>query len=1543
MKSNTKKRLIAFMLCMVLVLSSTISAFADDLDTQTQDQTTTMAEPTTGTQEAVENKAQTEQPVAETPAQNTEEVAPQTNDNQSEAAEQPTVSSEENNASNETIECEATQLKQEVDNGNDTKTTVVADIPAGAFHAHASEITMEVKRLSTEDVDDAVIVKLIKNALTTNTSLSNYVLYDVVFKVNNVETEPLKSIDINFKGSGLKVKDTKKATAFYFAPAKSEDGIEEDLLVELPQREDKIKELLDTGTDKTREQIEDEFDFSELSVKDEVADELKMEVRKNQVYGCYVVEDTKETKKSKNTYKSTTANISNDTTTLANETDEPPVVLSANEITLAYEYGKLTASYTGSSTDYGYVWFRNINNNGFVAQSPTRYTSTTGTALGRDIKADGTELYIALNGGALGYKRNGVTNNKVQYYVAVYNQKDIESDGTPVSGAIPVATSSVYNVTSYYEVQNGSFETPEVYSNYNHWQYSNSAYASAGGVWQTTGVGTGNHASHDIEIINTEDGGFKSPYSWYGSDKAADGNQFAELNCEAAGALYQDVLTTPGETLNYQLAHRARGSNANSTPETDTMYVVIMSTEMAITQGVTTQDKVQDIINNPGNYPGATVAQYSATDQAWSIHQGSYRVLASSQYSTRFFFVSGATASGKNTVGNFLDDIKFTRDVLTPVEGTANVTFTKTINGLETSSEADKIARGLTFTVGGKTLRYSDLTWSWANGVYTGSTTFTLSKSECGTLDVKEEGTLDATGYTRSSALFVNNTIANNGTSGSATVKVNRTVAIEFKNNYTKNSNPGGNGGSGEEDKNVMTHEKYIKKNADGTYDITLNASGSIGSQTNKAKLDIVLVVDTSGSMDDDDKLEDTKKAINALVDVFANDDKKVDVQYKLVTFSTSSNIKTDKWVSGKSLKEKVKKLEADGGTNYDKGLANAATAINSSTREGAKKIVIFLTDGQPTYYGDRSKGYGNQTSKSTLDAAIESARKISCSGFYAVGIGLPDTTNIYTHDGTLNNQNNLKWNHGHWEGDWWSKGWVDDPCPDGGKNQDGYDVYEQISGLEILTRVANATSANTKEPINLSSSSELTDKFKDIAGETLNFTCSNVVISDTLSKYVKTTDSSKIKVNVAKMNEDGKTFTDISGDGREFTLEVARSEAGGDVYEGTTKIATARYSVDSETGRETATLTFEPDYELKKDYYYYISITNVTPTDEAFNEYLTNGYPSEGSDYTDASGDGYVAINTGDTITSSKKDGFYSNAKATISYKWKNKEYKENYPNPVVQVEPITVKKEWDGIQNPTDTVLVQLVDKVGKPVEGRILKLSSQNDYTAKMAVEQASNYSGVRELKKVSKDTANAIQFEGSSYTMVDNNGTLSIGDSSYKVTYANGNNSTYTITNTKSSQKIKILKKRSGSGSSDIYLKGAEFTLVNSKGNIIKIGTNTNGTYISDENGLVLEGDIDYGTYTLKEVKAPSGYMLLESPVTINVDENGITVANSPVGKVTCEKTDNNIYTISVTNAMLYSLPSTGGIGIYLYMIGGMLLMFAAVWILYKNKCKEVLGK
>lgn len=426
----------------------------------------------------------------------------------------------------------------------------------------------------------------------------------------------------------------------------------------------------------------------------------------------------------------------------------------------------------------------------------------------------------------------------------------------PKDGATALATSDSYSVTGYYEVQNGSFETPvitDLHKNTNNWQFSNENYKALGGAWQTTGTHDASEWSDsegtDIEIVTadkTNSNKDLSGYSWYGTEAAADGNQFAELNCEADGALYQDVLTTPGETLNYQVAHRARGSRIDATAENDTMYVVIMPTQMAIEKGITTQDKVQDVINNRANdtYAGATVVEYTDDDQSWTTHTGVYNVMNSGQYSTRFFFVSGATASGKKTVGNFIDNVKFTRDKLTPAAGTASITVTKTITGLDAEA-ADALARRLTFKVGDvKTLSYDEMTWSYANGVYRGSAVVNIPENKCGDLQVEESGALDVTGYTRNTSVFVDSTVAGSGiTSTTVNVAVGNSKNVEFKNNYTQN------GGSGETVESKMLHEKYIKRNADGTYDITLNASGTIGTETNKALVDVVLVVDTSGSM----------------------------------------------------------------------------------------------------------------------------------------------------------------------------------------------------------------------------------------------------------------------------------------------------------------------------------------------------------------------------------------------------------------------------------------------------------------------------------------------------------------------------------------------------------------------------------------------------------------------------------------------------------------------------------------------------------------------
>ena len=1418
MKHTKKKRLLAIVLCMILVLSTGIAAFANE------------------------------------------------------------------NVGLQSVACQAATLERVIKNaeGEDVG-TLIADIPEGTFLASSSDanIQMDVQAdVGADGVLDRVQQQLEANGETGYT-LNNYVMADVTFYVNGEKQIPQQPITFHVSGTSI---DTENVMAF------ADDR-------------QNTTTLMDADTDENGGLQFTAQTFGAETVVCGIFDVTEAEEEDENTEEKFAADPV-----------TTGAKVEDETTTQKNDNVQA-VANVEKTVSITENYGKLTANYSDTTADVGYVWYRSVNGATAERQIPTQYSSTTGTNLGKDISSDGKELYIALNGGALGY--NG--NKSVTYTVEAYSKSDLNEYGLPNDGAPVLATSSVYNVTGYYEVQNGSFETPSVtkyHQNTNNWQFSNENYKTLDGVWQTTGT----HAAvdsrwsdpegADIEIVTTlgpslkrQDDGDR--YNWHGDEIAADGNQFAELNCAAAGALYQDVLTTPGEVLNYQVAHRARGSNGrdNSPEEKDTMYVVAMSSNLA--KNITTQGQVLDVVNHKENYPGAMVATYTDGDRSWTTHQGTYTV-ASNQYSTRFFFVAGSTASNDATVGNFIDNVKFTRDRLTPVAGTANVTVTKTITGLSAKA-AETLAKQLQFKVGDvRTLSYNDMTWTYENGVYKGSTIVNIPQDKCGNINVKEEGTLDVSGYTRNTSIFVDSTVAGSGiTSTNMNIAVGNSRSVEFKNNYSPN------GGSGETVESKMFHEKYIKRNDNGTYDITLNASGTIGSDVKKAFVDIVLVVDTSGSMKGSN-LTSTKNAINALVDAFDAKKETVDTKYKLVTFSSSAETKTDNWVDGKKLKKKAGELSADGGTNYDQGLSQAATAINSSSRENAKKIVIFLTDGKPTYYGTNPYGYGNETSKRTLEAAVRSASKISCERFYAVGIGLPGSINIYTHD------DNPYWDHNSY--------WHQGTCPDGGTYSKGYDIYEQISGLDILNRLSGAVSASTKRAINYLDPSDLTEEFTSIAGDILTLACSEVTITDTLSEYVDTTANTKIKVNIARKNANN--YTDVAGNGREFTLTDG-SLIGGEVYEGSDKIATVSYDKDSKT----ATLKFENDYTFKKDYYYYLSITNVVPNQTAFDKYQNDGYTNQGDDYTDASLNGYSAVGNG---TSSKQVGFYSNSQATISYKWKDSNVTENYRKPVVQVEQINVNKNWVGISDPKDTVLVQLIDKSGNPVSGRILELLPGKNYSGSFTVEESDNYGGIRELKL---DDTGTINYNGHRYSMIAPDGTTTISGTTYTVTYSTSGNS-YTITNTKNTQKIKILKTRHAEGTSDIYLKGAEFTLLDNNGNQVTIGTNTNGTYISGEDGLVLEGDITYGTYILTEVKAPSGYTKLADPITVTVNDDGITVSENTNVKI--EK-QNNTYIITVANNLLYELPHTGGPGIFLYMIGGMLLMGAAAWILYKNKCREVLKR
>ena len=386
MKSKTFKRCIAIMLCMVIVLSGSGYLLAESLQegttagTETEVQSeegTTVEEEQNSTDEGTvevdvpEDEEEQTQENAEAPAQ--EETPSETGE---QVAETPTAETPA-----EEVAGQATSITKEIKDANgNVICTVVADIPEGAFNAKPSELEMTVDALTNTEEEN--VGKLIEDALAENTYVENCVMYRVTFKVNGTDTEPTKAVDMNFKGTNLEVADNMEANVFYFAPAKSENGIDKDTLVEIPQREAKMQELLNAGTGKTREKLEEENDFSELTVQNGVASELKMEVRRNRIYGCYI---TKENVSEENS-DSYLANESEENQNLATQE------LNNGNVSLTYQYGKLTASYDGNMDDYGYVWYRNVNNGGFAAQEPTSYTSATGTSLGRDIKADGTEL-----------------------------------------------------------------------------------------------------------------------------------------------------------------------------------------------------------------------------------------------------------------------------------------------------------------------------------------------------------------------------------------------------------------------------------------------------------------------------------------------------------------------------------------------------------------------------------------------------------------------------------------------------------------------------------------------------------------------------------------------------------------------------------------------------------------------------------------------------------------------------------------------------------------------------------------------------------------------------------------------------------------------------------------------------------------------------------------------------------------------------------------------------------------------------------------------
>lgn len=431
--------------------------------------------------------------------------------------------------------------------------------------------------------------------------------------------------------------------------------------------------------------------------------------------------------------------------------------------------GKLTAIYSNTSSELYYVWEKSETGSQNDWNEIRRLRVTEDRY---NLTENGKQLNAALE----------VVNDEKDvggwwYRVSVYNSKAAYDEGDE-----PLATSAAMQLGYYDELRNGSFEDPDVtaLTNRSNYQYP---LGTDDLVWKTTG------SDRQIELVY----GPRTTSGDYGRVDAVQddsGDQFAELNAQAEGALYQDVLTVPGSTLNWQFYHRGRGG-------VDSMSLVIAPADEV--EDITTQEELKDLIDDIKHQRNGKTEEngyylFDASDgtdswQRYASNRGNGKAytVPSDQYLTRFFFVA-TNAARSNTEGNFLDRVLFTTNMLPPDSGSANLTITKVVEGM---SEEDIKDYTVTIHVGDDEFTLGDSLHPFRaqnDGTYiaTLQTTVNNIDSNASAKVTVTENATEPDGYKHTgSTVAVNGESAVSGTRTEIELEDQGSGAVVFTNSYT--------------------------------------------------------------------------------------------------------------------------------------------------------------------------------------------------------------------------------------------------------------------------------------------------------------------------------------------------------------------------------------------------------------------------------------------------------------------------------------------------------------------------------------------------------------------------------------------------------------------------------------------------------------------------------------------------------------------------------------------------------------------------------------
>ena len=694
---------------------------------------------------------------------------------------------------------------------------------------------------------------------------------------------------------------------------------------------------------------------------------------------------------------------------------------------------------------------------------------------------------------------------------------------------------------------------------------------------------------------------------------------------------------------------------------------------------------------------------------------------------------------------------------------------------------------------------------------------------------------------------------------------------------------------------NLNSKESYYIKTDDKIYQKIKYSDGGWGEEsywyyknTDETEVRVTQETNTIYTRAKDSTTNNKNAALKAAAKAFVENvnTKNPDSRIGIVTFASGSTINNsigktmlrvgdskatiDKWIDD---------LGANGATNTAAGFKSAKNIFDNSSNwedvrqnQNRKKLIVFLTDGVPT----KSSDFNETVATSTVITAITLKGASYNAEIYSLGIF--DAAN-YT--GSLGNKANIKK----------VSKFMKDVASDDSK-------YMTADSVQSLYDIFNSITDNMPVSITATITDVIDSRFELTTGEKERLEGRGATVSE---------------------NDDG-----------------------------TTTVTWTNTTVKSKTGN---TPGWHETIEIKaKDNFIG---GNMIPTNGPASGITvgdnTKYFPQPSVNVkllTPSIGDKEITYYKGDTIESSK---FSRELLGT---------YKMTELDTTTAVEkgiPKLTEEQLTKLKNGETVEIPYSYTNSNTDIEGTFVYKYKNKKYEAEgTKVNPLENHPATKVGKDVEEYTLTVVFVPKT----VDERKTL-LNDTAVLEPNGNANISGTVVTNASVTGTYKvhvlalwaIVKQSTSTGSDGKHpmLSGAKFELVKDS-KVCYTGESKSDGFVEwykDETKVSLS-EIEKATYTLRETSAPAGYAKNEVQWTIAITDttvtitgaNGKTLIPTQLENPTTGKTY-DAYTYE--NTPVYALPSTGGTGIYLYMIGGMLLMFAAVWILYKNQCKEVLGK